>query len=458
MVSMHGLHGLFAGVFRLGPFSYSMMAYSYLLPTPETWRDLETWYRRRSAPRTVILDRTSPLAFHLARVLSRLDRLDLLTVEPSSPDVRTAPLLVVKDPEGRTYWGTKALFEIAQTLPGGRYWRHPLWALSLFSWGPMLGYLSHRRTPIARFFGLTFAANGKPELPPTSPLKARLASIGVTARETLVAYLAVCAFFEMMVGNPCFPPQMKPPLPIYIQAVTGYARWRQGWRMFAPNPLRDDGVMAIDAFTVDGRHIDPFTGKEPDLFLSDAEGMGLPQVRGDYENRVRMEDYKAYRQPLKDYLLHYHDHTGRPEDELASFDVYWLHDWCADPGSWTPHHHEKTALLTYRKRNFAPPPGAPRSPRSRSWIAPTPRSRPTSATQPTPLAPPNEGPPATWDSEVMAMTPDEQTKRDPQDAEGNGPVDSAAHAAAAELRARRFVEALEEVAREHHDLFALLAR
>ncbi|MFO0593499.1 MAG: HTTM domain-containing protein [Polyangiaceae bacterium] len=359
MAWMHVLHGMFAGVFRLGPFSYSMMTYSYLLPTRENWRDLERWCRRRASARTVVLDRTSPLAFFLGRLLARLDRLDLLTLEPSSPEHANPPLLVVKDAEGRRYERAKAVFEIARSLPGGTVWRYPLWALSLFSWDPIMGYLSGHRAEIARFFSLGLTSRDKPEQPSISPIGARLASIGVTARETLVAYLAVCAFFEMMVGNPCFPTQLKPPLPIYIKAVTGYTRWRQGWRMFAPNPLRDDGVLAIDAFTLDGRHIDPLTGREPDLFLSDAKGMGLPQVYGDYENRIRMEDYKTYRQGLRDYLLRYHEHTGRPEDELVSFDVYWLHDWCAEPGSWTPHHHEKIALLTYRKHGFTPPPGFP---------------------------------------------------------------------------------------------------
>ncbi len=362
MVTMHALHGVFGAVFRLGPFSWVMICYSYLLPRPENWADLETWYRRRAAARTVVLDRTSPLAFAVGRLLARLDGLDLLILEPSVADEERPRLVLVKADDGRTFTGTAAFREIAQALPGGRYFRVLAWMGTLGTLGLILGYLERHRAGVARFFGLGIGARGAPELPPSSPIHARLAGIRGTARETLIAYLATCAFFQMLGENKCFPGQLKPTMPIYMQAVVGYPRMFQGWGMFAANPITDDGRMVVDAYTRDGRHIDPLTGKEPDMDISDERGMGLSQIRGDYMNRLRLERNKAYRDGLKNYLLRYHEHTGRPGDELVSFDAYWVRDQNPRPGETKPYGHEKVALLTYRKKDYVPPEGLPALP------------------------------------------------------------------------------------------------
>ena len=35
---------------------------------------------------------------------------------------------------------------------------------------------------------------------------------------------------------------------------------------------------------------------------------------------------------MSEYLRAWHRRTGRPEDELVSFDVYWVRDQCPKPG------------------------------------------------------------------------------------------------------------------------------
>jgi hypothetical protein len=91
--------------------------------------------------------------------------------------------------------------------------------------------------------------------------------------------------------------------------------------------------------------------------LSDARGLGLSQIRQDYFNRIRLDGYKGYRQALSHHLQHWHQFTGRPQDELVSFDVYWLRDQCPDLGRLEPTEHETIALLTWRKPGYRPPPG-----------------------------------------------------------------------------------------------------
>jgi hypothetical protein len=365
MVSMHLLHTAFGVMFRLGPFSWFMIAWSYLLPRPDTWADLGTWFRKRASPRAVVLDRSSPLAFAIGRLLARLDGMDLLVFKPSPEGEGGRPPLVAVEMEGGLrLTGSDALREIMQAIPCGRLARGALWVASLGTLGWMWRAVEARREGIARFFGLGLSAKGAPELPPTSPLRERMGRVRVTARETFIAYLATCAFLQMMSENKCFPPQLKPKLPPYMAATIGYTRTFQGWGMFAANPITDDGSVSIDAITVDGRHVDPFTGKAPDLDLTDARGLGLEQIWQDYFNRIRLERNKTYREGLKEYLLRWHLETGRPEDELVAFDVYWLRDQCPPPGSLKPYAHERIALLTWRKPGYKPPPGQPPLPSS----------------------------------------------------------------------------------------------
>jgi hypothetical protein len=155
---------------------------------------------------------------------------------------------------------------------------------------------------------------------------------------------------------------LKHQQPRIMQATIGYPRMYQGWGMFAPNPISDDGSITVDAYTIDGRRIDPFTGAVPDLDLTDARGLGLNQIWQDYFNRIRLDRNKVFRQGLREYLQRWHLETGRPEDELVAFDVYWVRDQCPPPGQDKPYNNEKIALLTYRKPGYRPPSGKPAIP------------------------------------------------------------------------------------------------
>jgi hypothetical protein len=128
--------------------------------------------------------------------------------------------------------------------------------------------------------------------------------------------------------------------------------------MFAPNPITEDGSITVDAITVDGRHVDPFTGEPPDLDLTDARGLGLGQIQQDYFNRIRLDGNKAFRSPgLQDWLLRYHVRTGRPDDEIVAFDVFWLKDQCPPPWSLKPEKGQAIPILSYRKTLYRPRPG-----------------------------------------------------------------------------------------------------
>lgn len=381
LMGIWALHTSFGVMMRLGPFSWFLIGWSFLLVGPPQWDMLERWAHRRAAPRVVILDRRSPLAFAIARLLVRLDRLELLRFEESPPDRADPALLAARAPDGeQVFTGLDALREIVQALPGGRSAFWILRAFSLGLLGPIFSMVSARRVGIARFFGLTVPPRGAAEaVERVSPVRRAARRVGVWSRETLLVYVAICSVLQAVSENKAVPPWLKPKLPKVMAATLIYPRMFQGWGMFAPNPITDDGSLTIEAWTIDGRRIDPFTGKEPDLDITDARGLGLEQIWQDYFNRIRLDRYSVFRQGLKDYLLRWHQETGRPEDELVAFDVYWVRAQCPKPGETTMYKNENIALLTYRKPGYRPPPGRPpipREPKVQSTEAPEPSKPP----------------------------------------------------------------------------------
>ena len=139
----------------------------------------------------------------------------------------------------------------------------------------------------------------------------------------------------------------------------GYPRLYQGWGMFAPNPITEDGTVVVDGRTADGRRVDPFTGQEPDLDLVHSQGLGLGQIPQDYFNRIRLDRNVIFRQGLSQYLQAWHLRTGRPSDELVAFDVYWVRCQCPPVGEKKPYANELLAIMSWRKPGYRPPPGMP---------------------------------------------------------------------------------------------------
>ena len=354
------LHTLFGLMFRLGPFAWFMIGWSFTLLGREQWDLLDGFYRRRAHARTVVYDRSSPLAFAVMRLLSRLNGMDLLRFEESSADEARQALFAARDDaSGALFTGSAGLREIAQALPGGKY-AFPVLRVIV---GPLFAFASTRREGVARFFGLTLpdqdARSQRAREP--SPLARSLRRYRAFGREAVLVYFAVCAVWQAVNENKSIPAAIRDhlPMPRVMQATIGYPRLYQGWGMFAPNPITDDGTVVVDGRTIDGRRIDPFTGKEPELDLTRSDGLGLGQIQQDYFNRIRLDRNVIYRQGLQEYLKAWHLRTGRPEDELVAYDVYWVRDQCPKPGMSQPYANETIALVTWRKQGYRPPPGQP---------------------------------------------------------------------------------------------------
>lgn len=397
MALMLLLHGTFGTFMRLGPFSWFMIGWSTFLLLPIHFGAAARFYAARSRGCELILPPDSPFALALGRVVKRLDHLERVTfVAGAEGDALAARATGATERETAP---ARILAIVTDALPFGRWIARALGVATL-GLAPLLARRALASpTPIERWLGLTLSP--APAAAPAPPLSERLWRGARFVREAFLFYFAVTASYQVFVENRIIPKTLPPPLkegqtlqpdeqraydfvksllgdrvitlkpdpPDFMAATITYPRLFQGWGMFAPNPIVEDGILVVDGYTVDGRRLDPLTGGDPLLSIQDLRGAGLSQLRQDYGNRIRSDRNQPYREGLKDYLQRWHLSTGRPQDELIAFDVYWVRDKCPEPGKDRPGPSDPVPLLTWRgEKAKRPPPGLkiPAPPRLRS--------------------------------------------------------------------------------------------
>jgi len=151
-------------------------------------------------------------------------------------------------------------------------------------------------------------------------------------REGTVAVLLLALATELTHANPYF--NTKLPQPEWLHTLIFYPRFTQRWLMFAPEAPTDDGITLVDAVTVTGRHVDPFTGEAPDFSLLEKGPLPHPIEVADYLFQIHFDFNQTYRHELQRYLEHWHEHGGRTaDDRLVSFEAWWLSRDTPKPGS-----------------------------------------------------------------------------------------------------------------------------
>jgi predicted DCC family thiol-disulfide oxidoreductase YuxK len=166
-------------------------------------------------------------------------------------------------------------------------------------------------------------------------------------RELAVVLLMVVMATQVAVDNPWLRGHVRVRQPQWMIEVVNYPRLFQGWSMFAPEPPYDDGHLVVDGRTVDGRKLDPLTGKPPHFDPYAPHGWGLSQLYCDYENHIRFSGNAPYRQFLRMYLLNLYKYEGRPQDRLVAFDVWWAQNRSPTPGHQHPVPLPPERLLSY---------------------------------------------------------------------------------------------------------------
>ncbi len=383
MVSMWTLHLAFGATMMLGPFAWSLCVFATLLFSPDDWG------RSPPAPspgarraRVVAFDPRSGAALFACRVLARLDCFRLLTF---TAEEGLAAGVAVRDPEhdGLRLSPAAALAAVVEALPVGPA---VAWMVRLpgVRDGVNAALGAVERRDVSAFFGLRVPAVSTPAgealdsaeparpvpswmvlastvvlagavalalrindplravalvvgttvvvlavdasvLLPTFALARVGRAVGVGLRELLVLVMLAAAVDQAMVELWAINRRIKVPQPEPLLTLAQRVHFLQGWFMFCPVPILEDGTIVVDALTVDGRHIDPSWGAGARVRSPGGEEpLPVSQIWGDYFNRIRDSGHAGYRQAMQDYMFRYPDRSGHPEDAMSG-DVYWIH-------------------------------------------------------------------------------------------------------------------------------------
>lgn len=172
---------------------------------------------------------------------------------------------------------------------------------------------------------------------PVSPARDALRRLGESVREGVLGLLILINALQVSVDNRAIRRLVVLKQPEAFATVVGYLRMIQRWSMFAPHAPERDGMVVVDALTASGRHIDPFTGKEPDFNI----GVHAPVPHSlqvtDYLFSIQLDDNERYRGQFARYLLRWHTLHGRPPgDRIVSYAVWWADHRSPVPGSTQP--------------------------------------------------------------------------------------------------------------------------
>ena len=332
------LHIGFGSSFVLGPFAWALCVFSTVMFSPEDWDSAIRAMRRASRARTVFVDAQNLRALDLARWLVRFDRFGLLTFAEPDTDEERGLAFGVRTEGGSVVSGARALAEAIRATPLG-----PLFAWALRVPGP-----SHLVDAWLR--AIARAPRLDAPLPtaqqPVAAISWLRRAPAFVLREALVAIMLVAAINQALVElwstrkgwnelitslnqtGPLATSGVKlSPQPEVLKTLAQELRFLQGWFMFSPNPVMDDGTIVVDAITKDGRHLDPFSLAPPNFDLIHVQSCRYNQIWSDYFNRMHYAGNSAYRDAMVEYMRRLPQRTGADDDALVSGEVYWVSDF-----------------------------------------------------------------------------------------------------------------------------------
>jgi hypothetical protein len=407
------LHLAIDAVVQLGPFSWAMVTAFWLLIPREAWESLGPRWARRFPRRELCLAEGSGFWLSFARVVKRFDVLGKVhyrAVTPSAlpasrpeevdsdeddgdedaeeagerddgdeDDERdehaqkpvkarpasegalerdVAETLVVIDPAtGSRYLGLPALYRLFDAVPFGWLLVAPLRIPGISGWVSRLLRRAARQRADADAFFEVEGLPGSPEPLPPAPAKAREAFRGALGvlRESLILVLLIACGSQVLQENRAVPKWLKPTRrPEWMTAIVVYPRMFQGWSMFAPSPPRDDGRLVVDGITKDGRKLDPLTGQAPSFEVQPREGFRMNQIWGDFHRRIGEDRFGAYLDGVREMLKRFHVISGRPEDELKSFELWFVNEHIPPPGG-TRAPASRRKIMSWSADETAPP-------------------------------------------------------------------------------------------------------
>jgi hypothetical protein len=151
---------------------------------------------------------------------------------------------------------------------------------------------------------------------------ARARSVLTLLREALVLTFMVGSAMQVAVDNPAAGAQRRFEQPKLFYALLMYPRMQQYWGMFAPDAPTDDGTLVVDATTVNGDHVDPFTGAPPDFELARRGLTPHSAMLSDYFLSMTADANRRYDPELKRYLKNWRGSSGG--GRIVAFSAWWV--------------------------------------------------------------------------------------------------------------------------------------
>ena len=373
-----GLHTGFQLFINLGVFSFAMMGFTPYLLSRADW-ELFGRLATRGTPRlTVVFDAGCGVCFQIARLLARLDRLDRLrfvsNADPEglpagvSPKLLESTIVVVDESPGvarRVTTRADGMATILRALPLGFLWSLPLRTPGLRQLSNVAyDAFSRRRQNVSMWLGLAACgvphrARGGGPLPEAEPTPVPPAHapgrVGPGRARSICARVPRDAFVErdLIFINQAVPRFLKHKQPSWIMQLVAYPRLIQAWSMFASDAPMTDESVAVDAVTVDGRHVDPYS-EVASRYKNPGHDLIPPRLDNDsfffnYSSRI---PFKAeYFTALQEWIQRYPERTGNPQDAIVKFDAYIVEDDSPPPGVTVEHNRKSRIFLSWPPHN-----------------------------------------------------------------------------------------------------------
>lgn len=164
----------------------------------------------------------------------------------------------------------------------------------------------------------------------TSPHRGRI------VRDAIAAGLLICVLLDGF--NQSFASRLhRDPLrlPLVLRAPVMIFDLGQGWRMFAPEPLRYDGWWVVVGETETGAVVDPLTGQAPRW----EKPPHLSSVRSVYWRMYMFNISRPEFRPFQIYFARWLAGRTRPEPparRLRGLDLWWVQENTPSPGQPPP--------------------------------------------------------------------------------------------------------------------------
>lgn len=338
ILSIWALHSGISLMMTLGPFSYSMMAFSLLLIGRDDWALVRRLFAHRGPKLTVAYDPSSDWHHRAARVLARLDARDALEFSSTGDadrlpaDVPQAwlaqPFLVFDPRERRWVSGGAAVALLVGRLPLG----------ALYGWPFRLSLLAE---PIEAAVTRRYAAAARERCAAVveAPVTRFKRGVGRVLGEALAVVLFATTAIEVGTDNWAIPDAYRVKhRPEFMRDVVNYLRLPQGWSMFSPEAPKDDGTVVIDAVLSDGRHIDPRKQAPPDFDAAFHGPWFDDQQWCDWDLRMKFDGNRHLYPFFRDYIARLDRlNIWKQRASIRYFDVYWVNNAAPPPGSTQPY-------------------------------------------------------------------------------------------------------------------------